>query len=106
MVVVWDLPHLVIKDPFGEFSGELLLSNQVERLFHVRYFFYGYLDAMLTKHHDGNVTRVTVKNGEAERMVELSIPLGIMGKLAQVTQTVGHSASSFRPGCTGESHAA
>jgi hypothetical protein len=104
--MIRDLAHLVIKDPFGEFSGVSLFSNQVERFFHVRDFFWGHLDAMLTKHHDGNIAGVTVKNGEAERMVELGIPLGVMGKLTQITRTVGHGASSFRPDCAGESHAA
>jgi hypothetical protein len=39
VVVIGNLPHLMVKDPFGELASKPLFSNQVESLLHVGDFF-------------------------------------------------------------------
>jgi len=94
--MVRNLAHLMIEDPLGKLAGEFLLGHQVEGFFHIGDFFRRHRDSMLAEHHDRHVARVTVKNGEAEGMMELGVPLRIVSKLTQVTRTVGHSAFSLQ----------
>jgi hypothetical protein len=81
MVVIWNLTHLMVKDPLGKLAAEFLLGNEVERFFHIRDFFGGDIGSMFTQNNDRHVARVTIKDGKAKREVELCIPLGIVGKL-------------------------
>src|SRR5262245_22312782 len=99
MIVIGNLAHLMVEDPLGKLASEFLLSHQVESLFHVGDLFHRHLDSMFAQHYDRYIARVAVENREGERVMELGVPLGIASELAQITRTVGHSASSFIPDC-------
>jgi len=99
MIVVRDLPHLMVEDPLEKLAGKLLLGYQVKGLFHVGDLFRCDLDPVLTQDGDWHIARITVENGEAEGVMKLGVPLGIVGELAQVAGTVGHAASSFSLDC-------
>src|SRR5260221_8433378 len=97
MIMIWDLPHLVIEHPFRKFAGELLLGHKVEGFFHVGHFLWSHFYPMFTQDCDRDITRITVENCKAYRVVEFSIPLSVMGKLTEITTPLGHRRPSFGP---------
>jgi len=90
VAVVWDLPHHSIN--YEIFFAVLLAAHEREYRGHEGAFGVGASRAMLPENRHRRIARIAIEDGEAERMHEPAVDLGIFAQLAKLA--ISHSPKS------------